>query len=135
MKIFTALCAFVLVFGALIVGDVSAQVAVNKTFTLNWTAKGDDGNVGTATTYDIRYSVDSLTLVSWTGAIQVLNEPAPKIAGSAESFTVSLPLLEGVKYYFGIKIADEASNWSGPSNILVKFFPDLTPPDAVTDLR
>ena len=135
MKFFAAILVAILLFGGLAVGDVGAQVTNNKTFTLNWTATGDDAKLGTATTYDLRYSVDSLTLVGWTNAIQVANEPAPKIAGSAESFSVSLPLLEGVKYYFALKVIDDAGNTSGLSNILVKFFPDLTPPDAVIDLR
>lgn len=36
--------------------------------TLKWTAPGDDGNTGTATTYDIRYSKNPITEANWGDA-------------------------------------------------------------------
>ena len=112
-----------------------AQTSNNHTITFLWTAPGDDGGVGTATTYDLRYSVDSVTLVGWSSAIQLTGEPTPHIAGSSETFTTTITLLDDVKYFFAIKTADEKPNWSVISNILTKTFTDTTPPAAIIDLR
>jgi hypothetical protein len=84
--------------------------------TLNWTAPGDDGNVGTATTYDIRYSKEPITDANWVGATQCQGESAPKPAGSSESFTVK-DLSPNTVYYFAMKTADEVPNWSALSNV------------------
>ena len=83
--------------------------------TLAWTAPGDDGNVGTASQYDIRYSTSTITNANWASATQVSGETAPKPAGSSESFTVT-GLNPTTTYYFAIKTADEIPNWSGISN-------------------
>ena len=86
---------------------------------LSWTAPGDDGNQGQASTYDIRYvpyangPIDTET--EWNGATQVAGEPNPGSAGTSESFTVG-GLTPGASYYFALKTADEVPNWSGLSN-------------------
>jgi len=102
--------------------------------TLAWTAPGDDGNSGTASMYDIRYSLSSITEGNWDAAIQVSGEPAPQPAGSQETFVVD-GLQPGTVYYFAAKTADEASNWSALSNVVIKqTAPEDTPPAAVVDL-
>jgi hypothetical protein len=79
---------------------------------LAWTASGDDGNVGTASQYDIRYLEGTpITANNWNSAVQATGEAAPKAAGSAETFTVS-GLQSGKTYYFAIKTGDEVPNWS-----------------------
>lgn len=91
----------------------------NPTFTsidLSWTAPGDDGNSGTAASYDIRYSTEPISEQNWDLAIQITGEPTPAQAGSSQSMTVS-GLVSGTTYYFAIKTSDEASNISGLSNI------------------
>ncbi len=90
-----------------------------KSITLNWTAPGDDGSIGTATAYDIRYSTSLITDANWNAATQVTNEPAPQIAGSTESFIID-SLEASTTYYFSIKASDEASNWSDLSNVISK---------------
>jgi Tol biopolymer transport system component len=84
--------------------------------TLTWTAPGDDGNSGTASEYDIRYSTAVITPANFESATRASNIPAPNAAGSAESFTVT-GLLGGWTYNFAIKTADEVPNWSGMSNV------------------
>lgn len=96
-----------------------------------WTAPGDDGNVGTASEYDIRYSADSATLVAWTSAIQIGNEPIPLIAGTTQRDTLTLGA--GV-WFVAIKARDEAYNWSGMSNI-IRVTIDGVMPAAIVDLR
>ncbi|MBU0702061.1 SMP-30/gluconolactonase/LRE family protein, partial [bacterium] len=85
--------------------------------TLNWTAPGNDGYVGTATTYDIRYSTCTITEDNWGFAVQSTGEPAPKPSGANETFTVA-NLQPNTTYYFAVKTKDDAGLWSGLSNIV-----------------
>jgi len=85
--------------------------------TLSWTAPGDDGNVGIATTYDIRYSTSPITDFNWDSVTKAVGEPIPKPAGSEESFEVT-GLTPGSFYYFAMKTSDEVPDWSGLSNIV-----------------
>jgi chitodextrinase len=104
------------------------------TLTLTWTAPGDDGNVGIATAYDIRYSTDPALLVnSFGSAAQVSNAPPPDTAGSSQTVTVS-GLEPSTTYYFALKTVDEQGNWSGLSNVASGTTDDLVPPADVTDL-
>ena len=83
---------------------------------LRWTAVGDDGTTGTASTYDIRYRTDvPPTAGNWSSSTQASGEPTPHSSGTTEDFTVS-GLNQCTTYYFGIKVADEVPNWSGLSN-------------------
>ena len=78
--------------------------------TLQWTAPGDDGNIGTATTYDIAFSTDSVLLVNnFAAANHLVSPPTPEIAGTIQT-TVVTGLEENVRYYFALKAVDEAGN-------------------------
>ncbi len=83
---------------------------------LSWTATGDDGLVGTATSYDLRYSTSPINDGNFASATQVTGEPAPNVAGSTESFAVT-GLTVGTQYYFALKAIDDAGNISEISNI------------------
>jgi len=98
------------------VTDLAAVNPTSNSMTLTWTAPGDDGNVGTASQYDIRYAKFSINESNWNSATQCSGEPTPKPAGSAETFAMTRLSL-GTKYYFGLKTADEKPNWSGLSNV------------------
>lgn len=93
---------------------------------LSWTSPGDDGNVGTATSYDIRYSTSLITEVNWVSATQVTGEPTPLIVGSNQSMTVS-GLNPSTTYYFAMKTSDEVPNTSAISNV-----PSLATTSAIT---
>ncbi|WP_305046013.1 multiheme c-type cytochrome [Geoalkalibacter sp.] len=90
---------------------------------LYWHAPGDDGMVGKASQYDIRYqlsdphnpaqAIDSGA--EWDAAVQVTGEPVPTEPGHRQGYEV-LGLNPGKSYFFAIKTADEAGNWSGLSN-------------------
>ena len=96
-------------------------LAAADSVTLTWTAPGDDGNVGRAATYELRYSDQPIAgqdTVGWwnnvatpAGAI-----PAPQSAGARESFTVT-GLTTGATYYFVLRTSDEVPNVSGFSNV------------------
>ena len=118
------------------VTDLAATAIGRNQLTLTWTATGDDGSTGTATTYSIRYSASPITDgASFAAAAALTGLPAPKAAGSAETFTVT-GLQPATTYYFAMKVADEVPDWSGLSNLLqvTTLPPDVTAPAAVTDL-
>lgn len=96
--------------------NLAASALSGSSVKLTWTASGDDGSTGTATTYDVRYSTSTITEDNWASATQISAEPAPQIAGSAESMTIGgLDVL--VTYYFVIKVWDEEPNISALSNV------------------
>ncbi|MCX6829825.1 MAG: fibronectin type III domain-containing protein [candidate division Zixibacteria bacterium] len=115
------------------IANLTAGTATANTVVLNWTAPGDDGSTGTAAQYDIRYSTATITDANWASATQVTGEPAPKVAGSAETFTVT-GLNNGTTYYFAVKTADEVPNWSVLSNVVTKATLDQIPPSPINDL-
>lgn len=98
------------------VSNLAATGPTNTTVTLTWTAPGDNNASGTATTYDIRYSTAAINAGNWDSATQASGEPSPQAAGGSESYTVT-GLNANTTYYFAIKTADEATNWSGLSNV------------------
>lgn len=110
-------------------GD-SGATTINQGFT--WTAPGDDGNLGTAALYDLRCSLDEG--IDWDSWLELDGEPLPGPAGTAETCFVSLDVIEGTTYYFAIKTADEASNWSELSNIVKITFADAIAPAPIIDL-
>ncbi len=118
------------------VNDLAAIHPSSSSMMLVWTAPGDDGRTGTAARYDIRYSLSPLTDAVWPAAEQAAGEPAPKPAGSADTFVVT-GLSPSTGYYFALKTADAAGNWSAKSIIAsapTTAVIDDTPPAAVADL-
>ena len=99
------------------VTNLAATNVSTNTITLSWTAPGDDGNTGTASSYDLRYTTEGVILsdTDFSNATRVAGVPAPQTAGSAETFTMS-SLTPSTTYFFGIKTADEVANTSGLSN-------------------
>ncbi|KPJ59727.1 MAG: hypothetical protein AMJ46_10280 [Latescibacteria bacterium DG_63] len=131
--------AFVTV-AALAVTCPAGEASPWNSVTLTWTAPGDDGTVGTASQYDIRYSTSNIsgtdTTAWWNQATQCTGEPAPQGPGVSESFVVT-GLEPSTTYYFVLRTADEVPNWSGFSNVAVLSTtesPDTVPPAAVRDL-
>ncbi|MCA9756527.1 MAG: fibronectin type III domain-containing protein [Candidatus Eisenbacteria bacterium] len=117
--------------------DLAVASEAETSITLDWTATGDDGYVGTATEYDVRYASSSInSLATWNAAQQATGEPVPSPAGEAEEFTVT-GLDAGTTYYFAIKARDDAGTWSALSNSphgTTLSGGDVTPPEAITDL-
>jgi len=98
------------------VADLAVTSRSDTNLTLTWTAPGDDGLLGTASQYDIRYSTSAIdTEASWEVATIVSDPPTPQAPGSTETFTVTRLSL-GRRYYFALKTADEVPNWSDLSN-------------------
>jgi fibronectin type III domain protein len=123
-------------------GDLTAPAAITTlalqsvtgtSITVRWNAPGDDGTTGTATSYDIRYSTTAITSSNWATATQATGEPAPLVAGTQQTFTVS-GLSGSRTYYIAIKATDDAGNISALSNVLSATTSDTVPPAAVRDL-
>lgn len=102
-------------------GPVPARA---ESLLLTWTAPGDDGSVGRATTYELRFSESPIagadTAGWWEGvARRVDGLPAPLSAGSREAYVVA-DLSPSTTYYFVLRTADEVPNVSGFSNLSVR---------------
>lgn len=98
---------------------LSAGNLLAASIALRWTAPGDDGKIGTAKQFDIRYSTSPITSTNWGSATQVVGEPIPLVAGTQQRMIVT-GLQPGIDYYFAVKTADEVPNWSTISNVLRK---------------
>jgi hypothetical protein len=86
-----------------------------KTMHLTWTAPGDDGSTGTATSYDIRYSTGAINESNWSSATAVSGVvPSPSVADSTENMIVT-GLSASTQYWFAIKSGDEELNTSNIS--------------------
>lgn len=119
-----------------IIDDLEVYATTSNTATLIWKAPGDDGDIGVASNYDIRYALSQAEILNWYAATQVNNEPKPQIAGTNQTITVT-NLDSDATYYFAIRTSDEALNISSLSNIAdgITLKPlDETAPDVVTDL-
>lgn len=102
---------------ALALAPASARA---DSITLTWTATGDDGTTGRATSYELRFSEQppsgTDTTSWWSNASTAGVLPPPATAGSRESYVMS-GLATGSTYYFVLRVADEAGNRSGYSNV------------------
>jgi regulation of enolase protein 1 (concanavalin A-like superfamily) len=90
----------------------------SNSLVLAWAAPGDDGNSGSAVSYDVRYSTAPITESNWASALQAPGEPVPASAGTSQTFTVG-GLSSASTYYFALKTIDEANNVSPLSNVPV----------------
>ena len=104
---------------ALLAGPLTITSAIAGSVALRWTSPGDDSTVGRATRYDMRYSLQRITALDYAQATVVAGVPAPKVAGSPETFTVP-GLVAGAGYYFAIKAVDDAGNTSSISNVVFR---------------
>lgn len=118
------------------VNDLTVSGPGSGGLALAWTATGDDGASGTASSYDVRYSLSPIDTNNFDSAGQAAGEPRPQPAGSPETMTVT-GLNYNSTYYFALKARDEWGNASplsneasgatlGPPNIVVS-------PDSLAD--
>ncbi len=143
VRFFIYLTAVIITF--MMATEASAELQLAGTdsatyVTLVWTAPGDDGAVGMASTYDVRYSTSPINDGNWHLATQVSGEPTPSAPGQLDSVTIYGLTLETTTYYFGVKASDEVPNWSGLSNIIFVCDPPsaptlVGPSNGLTDLH
>ena len=110
------------------IGDLSVIKGDNQgELVLSFTAPGDDGDQGTATAYDVRWTPVPLTAASWASGRLVL-AAAPRAPGSAETITVT-GLAAGVRYWLAIEAVDDLGNRSPLSNVVDELAKDATLPN------
>jgi subtilisin family serine protease len=86
--------------------------------TLTWTATGDDGLLGRAAFYDIRYSPSPITANTLRFATRVKDPPRPQPAGTIETWTLP-PDIPPRTYYFLIRVFDNAGNMAESNQVEV----------------
>jgi hypothetical protein len=115
-----------------------AQTPADSVAVLLWEAPGDDGMTGRAARYELRYQVLPIigpdTLSWWNAAVTVATMPSPGTPNATDSVVVR-GLDPFRDYYFLLRAADEALNWSGFSDLATKPQFDPWPPATITDLR
>jgi hypothetical protein len=118
--------------------DLAAANAMMSTVALSWTAPGNDGNVGNAISYQLRYASGAgcpMTAANFATA-HAITTSTPQPAGSHES-AIAGGLTANTTYCFGIEATDQSGNASPLSNIVTASTTttaDITPPAAVTNL-
>lgn len=103
--------------------------------TLSWTAPGDDGIMGNASAYELKYAETVDSLVSNWANCSTIPTGVPVASGQADSVVVNLTLQTEKTYYFAIKAADEVPNWSDLSNVVSLYVADTEAPIEITDLK
>lgn len=105
------------------IGTLTLSGATASSILLTWIATGDDGLVGTAASYDIRFSASPIvTAADFTAATQVSGEPSPAVAGLTQTLSVT-GLNASTTYYFAIKVLDEAGNASAMTTASLSTLP------------
>jgi hypothetical protein len=98
------------------VANLDAVPITATSIRLTWSAPGDDGGAGTATSYDVRRSSRPIASeADFAAATPLPSPPSPLPAGSPQTFDVT-GLTADTGYHFAMKTVDDASNVSGRSN-------------------
>ncbi|RKH61179.1 lamin tail domain-containing protein [Corallococcus llansteffanensis] len=96
--------------------DFEATALSDSSIRLDWTAPGDDGDLGTAAAYELRYSTADITEANFDTATLATGVGAPQSPGTAETFTVT-GLEVGTTYFFALKTFDGANNGSALATV------------------
>ncbi|HDS09461.1 MAG TPA: hypothetical protein ENN73_04470, partial [Firmicutes bacterium] len=101
------------------VSDLAAEGAGYTYATLSWTAPEPFiGCTGTASTYDVRYSLTDITdEAAFLAATQASGEPSPSSSGTAETYTLQ-NLNSNTTYYIAMRTQNSMGAWSPISNVI-----------------
>jgi gliding motility-associated-like protein len=95
---------------------------------LSWTAPGDDGWLGMATKYIIKYATYNITADNFDNVVDVKERNVTVSGGNPDSETIT-GLASDILYYFAIKTEDEVPNVSDISNVATAIIlEDTLPP-------
>jgi len=98
------------------VHDLTAHLIEGTTIRLEWTSPGDDGDMGTAASYDVRYATWPIDASNFRDAARAPGEPAPASAGAPQTMQLVLPAYV-TRYYVTLRTGDEWGNVSPLSNV------------------
>jgi hypothetical protein len=99
---------------------ITNLVAASPTHTsaqLTWSAPGNNGVSGTATSYELRYSTTPLSAAAFGSGVQATGVPAPLVSGTAQSYAL-VGLTPNTTYSVALRARDAAGNVGGVSNIV-----------------
>ncbi|MEW6283890.1 MAG: hypothetical protein AB1758_35080, partial [Candidatus Eremiobacterota bacterium] len=91
--------------------------------TLGWTATGDDGTLGQASSYQMRIAESPISenggegTVSWARATPVSGLPVPGPSGVPQEVRVTIQPGESRTYHFGLKVLDRMGNASSLASL------------------
>ena len=98
------------------VSNLAVTDATYSTIALQWTAPGDDGTIGKATSYDIRFSTKPIqNETDFAAAKPIAETLTPSESGTPERLTAG-GFESGKTYHFALKAVDDKGNLSPLSN-------------------
>jgi hypothetical protein len=92
-----------------------ASLAFNRSGALCWIAPGEDWNVGTAASYELREFSTKPTPETFAGGAPLAGAPPPASAGTQQCATITTTAA-----YVGLRAIDSAGNISYPAAARVK---------------
>ena len=98
------------------VDDLATETPTSNSIFLRWTATGDDGEVGTAASYDLRYSTAPIDDANFAAATPAVGTPSPAMSGTVQTMEV-LGLDPSTTYHFAMIVKDEWGNAGALSNV------------------
>lgn len=118
------------------VSNLAFSQVLDNAVVMAWTAPGDDGNSGTATTYELRFATFPINAGNFATATAVAPQPIPALAGTPQNYVIT-GLTPGATYYVAMRALDDSGNWSALSNVASTATSnnDVTPPIPVNDLN
>ncbi len=116
--------------------DLKVTSVSSKGASLEWTAPGNDGKVGTANKYFVKYSEKLIKPSNWSAAKPYGDIKAPARAGRLEAVTLT-GLKASTTFYVGIVSKDKKNNASPLSNVVTFTTeqPDNVAPSIVTGIK
>jgi len=102
------------------VTNLGITMRLSDSVQLSWTAPSHtnwQGQTEAAAKYEIRYSTSNINSSNWSSATVVVSQvPSKPAAPGTTQTTWVRGLAPNTRYYFAIKSADPAGNWSNISN-------------------
>jgi subtilisin family serine protease/fibronectin type 3 domain-containing protein len=91
--------------------DLAVSHRASDGFLATWKASGDDGAVGVADLFELRYSTSPITPGNWASATPATGLPFPGVSGTSHSFLL-MGLSPGAAYHLAIRAVDKVGNVS-----------------------
>ncbi len=109
------------------ISNLTAQISDTfPNYSLNWSAAGDDGNVGKVAAYEVRFSDTSLNDANFDLAIP-LSGPVPNDPGFFQNVTVRVPWRHP-SGFIGVRAVDDVGNKGPISSVPISVSADVGDP-------
>lgn len=105
--------------------DLALEFVGGRSASFRWTAPGNNGDQGQATEYDLRFSLDPISVENWDSATRCADLLAPAEPGTEERFT-AIGLDPDRTYHFALRTLDRRGNVSELSNAVSATTQSLT---------